>query len=357
MESVTHSQHAVVEVPSLAVVVPCYNEEAVLLETYAELISTLEHLQSCGKILKSSKVYFVDDGSRDGTWPMIEQLAVSDSRVVAVALSRNRGHQNALCAGLAQTVEDAVVSIDADLQDGPENIAPMIESYLQGSEVVFGVRERRDTDTFFKRFTAEGYYRVMQWLGVDLVFNHADFRLMSRRAVDTLLQYPETNLFLRGVVRDLGFRSAVVEYARRPRQAGESKYPLRRMLSLAWKGVTAFSIAPLRAITVLGLLAGCLSLALIGWVLFVKVFSGDAVPGWASIMVPVLFIGSVQLLCLGVIGEYLGKIYEEVKRRPRYHLREVVGGTTEVPAKAGTEATEVAVPAETGRVSRSSAGS
>jgi len=166
----------------------------------------------------------------------------------------------------------------------------------------------------------------MQWLGVDLVFNHADFRLMSRRAVDTLLQYPETNLFLRGMVRELGFASSVVEYSRRPRLAGESKYPLRRMLSLAWKGVTAFSIAPLRTITVLGLLAGCLALVLIAWVLSVKMFSGSAVPGWASILVPILFIGSVQLLCLGVIGEYLGKIYEEVKRRPRYHLREVVGG-------------------------------
>ncbi|MFD1215001.1 glycosyltransferase family 2 protein [Microbulbifer celer] len=352
METVTRCAHSVVQAPSLAVVVPCYNEEAVLLETYAELMSTLEQLQASGRVLASSKVYFVDDGSQDATWQMLEQLAATDSRVVAVALSRNRGHQNALCAGLAQTVEDAVVSIDADLQDGPENIAPMIDAYLEGNEVVFGVRKQRDSDTFFKRLTAEGYYRVMQRLGVDLVFNHADFRLMSRRAVDTLLQYPETNLFLRGMVRELGFRSSVVEYARRPRQAGESKYPLRRMLSLAWKGVTAFSIAPLRAITLMGVLAGCLSLALIVWVLCVKVFSGDAVPGWASIMVPVLFIGSVQLLCLGVIGEYLGKIYEEVKRRPRYHLREVIGrfpreGTEAPPGETEplvVQSGQVAVP-------------
>ncbi|MCK7599164.1 glycosyltransferase family 2 protein [Microbulbifer sp. CAU 1566] len=314
--------------PTLAIVVPCYNEEAVLADTVAELLETLDRLEREGHIGRLSKIYFVDDGSRDATWPMLEQLARDNARIVSLALSRNRGHQNALYAGLAHTVEDMVVSIDADLQDGPENIAPMIAAYCEGNEVVYGVRNERDSDTWFKRMTAEGYYRVMQSLGVDLVFNHADFRLMSRRAVDTLLQYPETNLFLRGMVRELGFRSASVAYARRPRLAGESKYPLRRMLSLAWKGVTAFSIAPLRAITLLGLISGGVSLGLIAWVLIVKMFSDSVVPGWASIMVPVLFIGSVQLLCLGVIGEYLGKIYEEVKRRPRFHLREVVGGET-----------------------------
>ncbi|WGL16640.1 glycosyltransferase family 2 protein [Microbulbifer bruguierae] len=313
------------QLPSLAIVVPCYNEEEVLEDTTGELLHTLDRLQHGGQISAASKLYFVDDGSRDATWPMLEKLAAENPRIVAVALSRNRGHQNALYAGLAQTSEDMVVSIDADLQDGPENIAAMIAAYRQGSEVVYGVREQRDSDTWFKRVTAEGYYRVMQALGVDLVFNHADFRLMSRRAVDTLLQYPETNLFLRGMVRELGFTATTVCYTRRARLAGESKYPLRRMLSLAWKGVTAFSIAPLRAITLLGLISGGLALGLIAWVLFVKMFSGSVVPGWASIMVPVLFIGSVQLLCLGVIGEYLGKIYEEVKRRPRFHVRDVVG--------------------------------
>ena len=311
-------------IPSLAIVVPCYNEEAVLASTCAELLATLDGLLASGRIRADSRIYFVDDGSRDGTWPMLLRMAKHHGPVVAVALSRNRGHQNALLAGLAQTVEEVVVSIDADLQDGPEHIAAMIDAYRAGNDVVFGVRKQRDTDTFFKRLTAEGYYRLMQRLGVDLVFNHADFRLMSRRAVKTLLEYPETNLFLRGMVREIGFRSTTVEYARRPRVAGESKYPLRRMLSLAWKGVTAFSIAPLRAITLMGMITGALSLVLIGWVLSVKIFSHSAVPGWASIMVPVLFIGSVQLLCLGVIGEYLGKIYEEVKRRPRYHLREVI---------------------------------
>ncbi|WP_226667359.1 glycosyltransferase family 2 protein [Microbulbifer aggregans] len=319
--------------PTLAIVVPCYNEEAVLEATRAELIATLEALRDAGAIGMESRIYFVDDGSRDATWPMLERMAMEDRRIVAVALSRNRGHQNALYAGLGQTVEEVVVSIDADLQDGPENIAGMIEAYQAGHEIVYGVRNERVSDTLFKRLTAEGYYWLMQRLGVDLVFNHADFRLMSRRAVDTLLQYPETNLFLRGMVRELGFRSTTVEYSRRPRLAGDSKYPLRRMLSLAWKGVTAFSIAPLRAITLTGLLTGGLSLVLIAWVLFVKLFSGSVVPGWASIMVPVLFIGSVQLLCLGVIGEYLGKIYEEVKRRPRYHLREVIGDSAEPAAK------------------------
>ncbi|MBB5213271.1 glycosyltransferase family 2 protein [Microbulbifer hydrolyticus] len=321
MESLTEQA-----VPTLAIVVPCYNEEDVIADTTAELLATLDELAARDRIGADSKIYYVDDGSRDATWPMLQKLASDNKRIVAVALSCNRGHQNALYAGLSQTSEDMVVSIDADLQDGPDNIAAMIDAFREGHEVVFGVRKKRDTDTWFKRMTAEGYYRLMQALGVDLVFNHADFRLMSRRAVDTLLQYPETNLFLRGMVRELGFSSTTVCYARRPRLAGESKYPLRRMLSLAWKGVTAFSIAPLRAITLLGLIAGGIALGLIVWVLIVKLLSNSVVPGWASIMVPVLFIGSVQLLCLGVIGEYLGKIYEEVKRRPRFHLREVVGG-------------------------------
>ena len=325
MESLTDT---LMKLPSLAIVVPCYNEEDVIADTTSELLATLTELEASGRIGPDSKIYYVDDGSRDATWPILQKAARENSRIVAVALSCNRGHQNALYAGLSQTSEDMVVSIDADLQDGPENIAAMIDAFIAGNEVVFGVRAERDTDTWFKRMTAEGYYRVMQILGVDLVFNHADFRLMSRRAVDTLLEYPETNLFLRGMVRELGFRSTTISYSRRPRLAGESKYPLRRMLSLAWKGVTAYSIAPLRAITLLGLIAGGISLGLIVWVLVVKLMSHSAVPGWASIMVPVLFIGSVQLLCLGVIGEYLGKIYEEVKRRPRFHLREVVGAAS-----------------------------
>lgn len=309
-------------VPTLAVVVPCYNEEEILQASCAKLLQCLDQLQRSGKV-STSRIYLVDDGSRDDTWPLMQQLAASQERVVAVKLSCNRGHQNALHAGLSSTAEQAVVSIDADLQDGPDNIEIMVDHYLDGSDVVYGVRTERQTDTFFKRFTAEGYYRVMQKLGVDLVFNHADFRLLSRRALDALLEYPEANLFLRGMVREIGFPSSRVEYERKERTAGESKYPLRRMLSLAWSGITAFSTAPLRAITVLGVLSSGLSLLVIAWVLATRLLTNDAVPGWASILLPLLFIGSVQLLCLGVIGEYIAKLYEEVKQRPKYHIERV----------------------------------
>ncbi|WP_346838102.1 glycosyltransferase family 2 protein [Microbulbifer sp. SAOS-129_SWC] len=310
-------------VPSVAIVVPCYNEEEILRDTCAELLQLLARLERDGTASATSKLYLVDDGSHDDTWALMEAIAAREPQVVAVRLSRNRGHQNALHAGLAQTVEDAVISIDADLQDGADNIVAMLEHFRDGSEVVYGVRTGRASDTLFKRFTAEGYYRVMERLGVDLVFNHADFRLLSRRALDALLQYPEANLFLRGMVRELGFRSSQVEYERRERAAGESKYPLRRMLSLAWSGITAFSSAPLRAITVLGLCASAFSFAVIAWVLVTRLFTDNAVPGWASILLPLLFIGSVQLLCLGVIGEYIAKLYEEVKQRPRYHIDQV----------------------------------
>lgn len=311
--------------PSLAIVVPCYNEEAVFTRTLNELLQLSTHLKDSGKIQSEAKLYFVDDGSRDNTWQLLHQAAEEHTNVIAVKLSRNRGHQNALHAGLMATTEDVVVSIDADLQDGPENIEYMIDEYQAGHEIVYGVRSKRATDTFFKRFTAEGYYHVMHKLGVDLVFNHADFRLMSRRTLDTLLDYPEHNLFLRGMVRELGFKSSEVKYERSARVEGESKYPLRRMLSLAWQGITAFSTAPLRAITVLGVVSSLLSFALIFWVLATRLLTDSAVPGWASILLPLLFIGSVQLLCLGVIGEYLAKLYEEAKRRPRYHIEKVIG--------------------------------
>lgn len=311
--------------PSLAIVVPCYNEEEVFPKTLEELSKLLDQLIAAEKITKDSKLYFVDDGSRDNTWNMLEQAATDHLQVIAVKLSRNKGHQNALYAGLCETTEDAIVSIDADLQDGPENVIAMVDEYLAGNDIVYGVRSKRETDTFFKRVTAEGFYHVMHKLGVDLVFNHADFRLMSRRSLDALLEYPEANLFLRGMVREVGFKSSSVEYERQAREAGESKYPLRRMLSLAWNGITAFSTAPLRAITVLGTLSSAISMAFIAWVLIIKVFTDSAVPGWASILVPLLFIGSVQLLCLGVIGEYLAKIYDEVKGRPKFQIDRVAG--------------------------------
>lgn len=312
--------------PSLAVVVPCYNEEEAFPKTRDILLELLRNLVTKGKILPSSTLYFVDDGSRDNTWNLLAEAAEQHSEITSIKLSRNEGHQNALYAGLCQATEDAIVSIDADLQDGPENIETMVDRYLEGHDVVYGVRSKRVTDTFFKRFTAEGYYHVMHKLGIDLVFNHADFRLMSRRALAALLEYPESNLFLRGLAREVGYPSATVEYERAAREAGESKYPLRRMLSLAWKGITAFSSAPLRAITLMGAFSSAMSLLLILWVLIIRLLTDDAVPGWTSILVPLLFIGSVQLLCLGVIGEYLAKVYDEVKRRPKFHLDQVHRG-------------------------------
>ena len=316
--------------PSLAIVVPCYNEEEMLPKTLATLLDLRDLLVNKGKVSPLSKIYLVDDGSKDATWQILAAEADKNTAIVAVKLSRNKGHQNALFAGLCTTTEDITVSIDADLQDDPSTIEAMVDDYLKGSEVVYGVRSARRTDTFFKRFTAEGYYHLMRTMGVDLIFNHADFRLISRRALDALKEYDESNLFLRGIVREVGFQSSIVEYERNAREAGESKYPLKKMLSFAWKGITAFSTAPLRMITILGLVSGFASFTLILWVLGVRFFSDDAIPGWASVLLPLLFIGSVQLLCLGIIGEYMSKIYEEVKRRPKYHISDIVKKDNEI---------------------------
>ncbi len=313
------------KIPSLAIVVPCYNEQEMFEKTLAVLIGLTEKLIAINKISSQSKIYFVDDGSADRTWSLLEESCTQYHQVVAIKLSRNRGHQNALYAGLCETKEDLIVSIDADLQDGPENIEYMVDEHKLGNEIVYGVRNKRDSDTLFKRFTAESFYRVMDKLGVDLVFNHADFRLMSRRALNSLLTYPESNLFLRGMVKKIGFQSSSIEYERQAREAGESKYPLKKMIALAWNGITSFSTAPLRAITFLGMLSSFLSLWIIAWVVGIKLFTDNAVPGWASILVPLVFIGSVQLLCLGVIGEYLAKVYDEVKRRPRYQIDKISG--------------------------------
>lgn len=310
--------------PSLAIVVPCYNEEEVLPQTFSELGAVLSHLVEKGKVSDQSKLYFIDDGSRDKTWEILASRAREQSNYVAIKLSKNRGHQNALYAGLCSTTEDIVVSIDADLQDGPENIEFMVDEYLIGHDVVYGVRNERSSDTFFKRFTAEGYYHLMRKMGVDLVFNHADFRLTSRRALDAFKEYPESNLFLRGIIREVGFPSSEVTYERKERMAGESKYPLRKMLSFAWEGITSFSTVPLRAITVLGFASGMISILTLCWVLATRLLSDSAVPGWASILLPLLFIGSVQLMCLGVLGEYLAKIYSEVKRRPKFHIDKII---------------------------------
>lgn len=310
-------------IPSLAIVVPCYNEEEILPQTFRVLEDLVSRLIQSNKIRQNSKIYFVDDGSKDRTWELLVVESQRTPVVVALKLSRNKGHQNALYAGLCNTTEDAVISIDADLQDNPENIEEMVDHYATGADIVYGVRSERKTDTFFKRFTAESYYHLMHMMGVDLVFNHSDFRLMSRRALEAFKQYSESNLFLRGIVREIGFSTTVVEYERKAREAGESKYPLRKMLSFAWDGITSFSTVPLRLITVMGMVSSLISVLAITWVLVVRLFTDSAVPGWASILLPLLFIGSVQLLSLGVIGEYMAKLYKESKRRPKYHIETV----------------------------------
>lgn len=308
----------------LTIVVPCYNEQEVLPETVKRLGAVLGDLRGRGKITDTSHVCLVDDGSRDQTWTLIEQFARELKLVRGIKLSRNRGHQSALLAGLMTATGSVVISIDADLQDDLAAIETMLDAHKDGADIVFGVRNLRDADTFLKRFTAEGYYRLLRLLGVDVVFNHADYRLMSRRAIDALRDYEEVNLFLRGIIPQLGFRTATVYYDRTERFAGESKYPLRKMLSLAWNGVTSFSAAPLRLITGLGVLISLGSFGVALWALFVRFATDMAVPGWTSTVVPIYFIGGIQLLAMGVIGEYLAKIYMETKRRPRFVIEKTV---------------------------------
>ena len=335
--------------PTLAVVVPCYNEEAVLPDTHTKLSAKLMALMDSGHIGAQSFLCYVDDGSRDKTWEMLEVYAKSpessqnftpDSvpppphsssqdrhlKIHALKLSRNVGHQNALLAGLEFVSArcDCAISIDADLQDDIGVFDEFIAKFIAGCEVVYGVRKSRASDTAFKRSTAVAFYDVMELLGVKIVHNHADYRLLSARAIHALFAFKEVNLFLRGIVPLLGFQSAVVEYDRLERQAGESKYPLRKMLSFAWNGITSFSIMPLRVVSVLGFLFFFLSLILGGYVLFVRIFTDWAVYGWASTLVPLSFFSGIQLLSLGMIGEYIGKIYQETKARPRYFVQQIV---------------------------------
>ncbi len=309
----------------LAIVVPCYNEEEVLAETVRQLSSVLDGLLSDGKI-SEGRILFVDDGSRDRTWELIRDFSGGRPCVAGLKLAHNVGHQQALWAGLewAASHADAAVSIDADLQDDVRSIAEMVDAWRGGADVVYGVRRERATDTFFKRNTALAFYRLMNALGGNIVCNHADFRLMSRRALRALMACPERNLFLRGMVSALGFPSARVYYDRKERMAGESKYPFGKMLSFALDGITSFSVRPLRYISMLGLLFILISLAAIiyGVVAYVE---DRAIPGWASLLVSVWFIGGAILMALGVIGEYVGKIYKEVKRRPRYFVEQTAG--------------------------------
>ncbi len=306
----------------LSLVVPCYNEEAVLPVTIRRLIALLENLIKSGLLSENSHVLLVDDGSRDSTWKIIQAASVESSLINGIKLSRNRGHQNALLAGLLDAKGEAVISVDADLQDDLGAIEKMILLYKKGDDIVYGVRKNRETDTFFKRLTAEGYYKLLGRFGVEVVFNHADYRLMSRRTIEALRGFSEVNLFLRGILPQLGFRTSVVYYDRAERFAGESKYPLGKMMALAWQGVTSFSTFPLRVITILGLLISLGSLGITLWAIYIRLFSELAVPGWTSTVVPIYLLGGIQLLCIGIIGEYLAKIYLETKRRPHFFIEE-----------------------------------
>jgi glycosyltransferase involved in cell wall biosynthesis len=311
--------------PVLSLVLPCYNEQEVLPETTARLQAMLARLKASGEIAEGSAIYYVDDGSRDRTWEMIHDYAERNADVCGIKLSRNRGHQNALLCGLLTAPGDILISLDADLQDDLEAIPQMIQRYREGSEIVFGVRRKRTKDTFFKRFSAESYYKFLAMMGVQIVYNHADYRLMSRRAVESLRGYDETHLFLRGLVPQLGYKGAIVEFDRAERFAGESKYPLTKMLSLAWQGVTSFSAYPLRLITGIGMMISVVSLVMAAWAVLTKLFTDNALPGWASTVIPMYFLGGVQLLSLGIIGEYVAKIFESSKKRPRFHVESLCG--------------------------------
>lgn len=306
-------------VPVVYLVIPCYNEEAVLPETVKRLTDKLGRLVTEKKAASASRLLFVDDGSHDRTWELIEQFHQSDPRVSGLKLAHNRGHQNALLAGLMAAREraDCAISMDADLQDDIEVLDQFLDYFGEGCDIVYGVRKKRDTDTAFKRVTAQGFYRFMKLLGVDIVYNHADYRLMSRRALDSLSEYHEVNLFLRGIVPTIGYKTATVAYERHERFAGESKYPLKKMLHFALEGITSFSVRPLRLISNLGLLFSAASLLGLLYAL-ISYFCGRAVPGWTAIVCSIWLLGGIQLLCIGILGTYIGKIYSEVKARPRY---------------------------------------
>lgn len=310
---------------TISLVVPCYLEEEVLPHTIPTLCEFLSHCITNGLAAENSEIIFVDDGSSDRTWERIRTAHAESPLVKGIRLSNNCGHQNALLAGLETARGDFIVSLDADLQDDISVIRDMIEHAINGVDIVFGVRKNRTTDTFFKRCTAESFYKIMQLLGVKMMFNHADFRGMSRRAVQALLRYPEKNLFLRALICKLGFNTAVVYYNRSERLAGETKYPLRKMLSFALRGVTSFSFVPLRIVSLLGCLLFLLSILLTGWILYAKFISGEVIPGWTSMLVIQSIFGGIQLLCIGIIGEYLAVIFTEVKNRPNFHIADSVG--------------------------------
>lgn len=307
----------------LYMVIPCYNEEAVLPQTSGMFLNELTDLVNKGKISNDSRIMFVNDGSRDRTWEIICELAQKNKHFIGISQSRNRGHQNAVLAGLMEAKDccDITISIDCDGQDDIGAMEAMVDAYHDGCEIVYGVRSKRATDTFFKRFTAESFYKLLKAMGADVVFNHADYRLMSSRALQEFAKFKEVNLFLRGMVPLVGFKSTCVSYERHERLAGQSHYPLRKMLALAFDGITSLSVKPIRMITFVGILFFVISLIGILWSV-ITALCGHSVPGWASTACIVLLMGGVQSLFLGVIGEYVGKIYMEVKARPRYIISE-----------------------------------
>lgn len=304
---------------TLYLVLPCYNEEEVLPETSKQLRSKMLSLIDSGRISSKSRIVFVDDGSSDRTWEIISELHRDDTIFQGIRLSRNNGHQNALLAGLmtVKSLCDMTITLDADLQDDIEAIDEMIEKYYGGCDIVYGVRNSRDTDTAFKRKTAEGFYKIMRFFGADIVYNHADYRLMSRKALDELESFKEVNLFLRGIVPMIGCKSDKVYYARKKRFAGKTKYPLKKMLAFAWEGITSLSIKPIRMIMTLGSFIFLVSIAMLIYSI-IRHATGHTVVGWTSIVVSIWAIGGLQLLAIGIIGEYIGKIYLETKHRPRF---------------------------------------
>lgn len=313
------------EKSTLYLVVPCYNEQEVLDETSRQLNQKMKHLIAEGKISENSRILFVNDGSKDQTWIIIRRLHEEYRLVSGLNLSRNRGHQNAVFAGLMYAKEhaDAVISLDADLQDDVDAIDEMVEKYYAGNDVVYGVRSSRKKDTFFKKTTAEGFYKIMKWMGVDIVFNHADYRLMSKRVLDQLEDYKEVHLFLRGMIPLIGYPSDTVYYERHERFAGESKYPLKKMLAFAFDGISSFSVKPIRFIVWLGFVVFFVSILMLAYSV-IQFILGDTVPGWSSLIVSIWALGGLQLLAIGVVGEYIGKVYMETKGRPKYAIQDVL---------------------------------
>lgn len=322
---------------NLYIVIPCYNEQEVLQETARRLADKLQALKERDRIGEKSRILFVNDGSKDATWMLITDLCAQNTIYAGVNLSRNRGHQNALLAGIATAAEhaDMIVSMDADLQDDIDAIDRMIDAYQEGNDVVYGVRSSREKDTFFKRHSAQFFYRFMKFLGAEIVYNHADYRLLSNRAAKALLSFDEVNLFLRGLVPMIGFQSTTVTYERGERFAGESKYPLGKMLTFAMEGVTSLSVKPIRMITIGGMLVSVVSLVML-IKSFADYFHGNVVPGWTSMMVSIWVLGGLQLMAIGVIGEYIGKTYMETKRRPKYMIETVILNETGKTSKSAT---------------------